>query len=168
MRRRLPQLGTHLYSASMSRAFVNEDKAVEDLPDRPVSTHPNYVTVKGLALIDSALENFRRQHAEAQASGDRAALAKAGRELRYWSVRRASAQLVEARPSVHTAQFGSTVTIVRDDGRRETFQIVGEDQANPSQGTISHVSPLAKSLLGRKVGEVVRAGRDDAEIAAIR
>ena len=152
----------------MSRAFVNEDKAVEDLPDRPVSAHPNYVTLKGLALIDSALENFRRQHAEAQASGDRAALAKAGRELRYWSVRRASAQLVEARPSVDTAQFGSAVTIVRDDGRRETFQIVGEDEANPSQGTISHVSPLAKSLLGRKVGEVVRAGRDDAEIAAIR
>jgi transcription elongation GreA/GreB family factor len=150
MCRRLPQLGTHLYSASMSRAFVNEDKAVEDLPDRPVS------------------ENFRRQQAEAQASGDRAALAKAGRELRYWSVRRASAQLVEARPSVDIAQFGSTVTIVRDDGRRETFQIVGEDEANPSQGTISHVSPLAKSLLGRKVGEVVRAGRDDAEIAAIR
>ena len=112
----------------MSRAFVNEDKAVEDLPDRPVSTHPNYVTVKGLALIDSALENFRRQHAEAQASGDRAALAKAGRELRYWSVRRASAQLVEARPSVDTAQFGSTVTIVRDDGRKETFQIVREDE----------------------------------------
>ena len=79
----------------MSRAFVNEDKAVEDLPDRPVSSHPNYVTVKGLALIDSALENFRRQHAEAQASGDRAALAKAGRELRYWSARRASAQLLK-------------------------------------------------------------------------
>src|SRR6187402_2377616 len=72
MCRRLPQLGTHLYSASMSRAFVNEDKAVEDLPDRPVSTHPNYVTVKGSALIDSALENARREHAEAQAHGDRA------------------------------------------------------------------------------------------------
>ena len=152
----------------MSRAFVNEDKAVEDLPDRPISTHPNYVTSKGLALIDSALENFRRQHAEAQASGDRAALAKAGREFRYWSSRRASAQLVEARPNINKAQFGSTVTIVRDDGREETFHIVGEDEADPSQGSISHVSPLAKSLLGRKVGEVVRAGRDDAEIAAIR
>jgi transcription elongation GreA/GreB family factor len=152
----------------MSRAFVNEDKAVEDLPDRPVSTHPNYVTSKGLALIDASLENARREHAEAQASGDRAALAKAGRELRYWSARRASAQLVEAKPNVDSVQFGSTVTIDRDDGREQTFKIVGEDEADPSQGTISHVSPLAVSLLGRKVGDVVRAGRDDAEIVAIR
>jgi transcription elongation GreA/GreB family factor len=152
----------------MSRAFVNEDKAVEDLPDRPVSTHPNYVTSKGLALIDSALEKARREHAEAQASGDRAALAKAGRELRYWSARRASAQLVEAKPNVDSVQFGSTVTIDRDDGREQTFKIVGEDEADPSQGTISHVSPLAKSVLGRKVGDVVRAGRGDAEIVAIR
>jgi transcription elongation GreA/GreB family factor len=152
----------------MSRAFVNEDKAVEDLPDRPVSTHPNYVTSKGLALIDASLENARREHAEAQASGDRAALAKAGRELRYWSARRASAQLVEAKPNVDSVQFGSTVTIDRDDGREQTFKIVGEDEADPSQGTISHVSPLAKSVLGRKVGDVVRAGRGDAEIVAIR
>jgi transcription elongation GreA/GreB family factor len=152
----------------MSRAFVNEDKAVEDLPDRPVSTHPNYVTEKGLALIDAALEKARREHAEAQASGDRAGLAKAGRELRYWSARRASAQLVEAKPNVDSVQFGSTATIDRDDGREQTFKIVGEDEADPSQGTISHVSPLAVSLLGRKVGDVVRAGRDDAEIVAIR
>jgi transcription elongation GreA/GreB family factor len=152
----------------MSRAFVNEDKAVEDLPDRPVSSHPNYVTSKGLALIDASLENARREHAEAQASGDRAALAKAGRELRYWSARRASAQLVEAKPNVDSVQFGSTVTIDRDDGREQTFKIVGEDEADPSQGTISHVSPLAKSVLGRKVGDVVRAGRGDAEIVAIR
>jgi transcription elongation GreA/GreB family factor len=152
----------------MSRAFVNEDKAVEDLPDRPVSTHPNYVTSKGLALIDASLENARREHAEAQASGDRAALAKAGRELRYWSARRASAQLVEAKPNVDSVQFGSSVTFDRDDGREQTFKIVGEDEADPSQGTISHVSPLAKSVLGRKVGDVVRAGRGDAEIVAIR
>ena len=152
----------------MSRAFVNEDKAVEDLPDRPVSTHPNYFTSKGLAPIDAALENARREHAATQASGDRAGLAKAGRELRYWSARRASAQLVEAKPNVDTVQFGNTVTIVRDDGREQIFKIVGEDEADPSQGTVSHVSPLAASLLGRKKGDVVRAGRDDVEIVAIR
>jgi transcription elongation GreA/GreB family factor len=152
----------------MSRAFVNEDKAVEDLPDRPLSTHPNYVTSKGLALIDAALENARREHVAAQASGDHAGLAKVGRELRYWSARRASAQLVEAKPNVDTVQFGNTVTIVRDDGREQTFKIVGEDEADPSQGTLSHVSPLAVSLLGRKKGDVVRAGRGDAQIAAIR
>jgi transcription elongation GreA/GreB family factor len=152
----------------MSRAFVNEDKAVEDLPDKPVSTHPNYVTDRGLALIDSALENARRERAEAQAHGDRPGLAEAGRELRYWSARRASARLIELKPTADTVQFGSTVTILREDGREQTFKIVGEDEANPSEGTISYVSPLAVSLLGRKKRDVVRAGRDDAEIVAIR
>ena len=60
------------------------------------------------------------------------------------------------------------MTIVRDDGREQIFKIVGEDEADPSQGTVSHVSPLAASLLGRKKGDVVRAGRDDVEIVAIR
>ena len=64
-------------------------------------------------------------------------------------------------------QFGSTVTFVRDDGRQQTFRIVGEDEANPSTGTISHVSPLAKALLGKQRGEIVRVGVGDAEIVEI-
>ena len=59
------------------------------------------------------------------------------------------------------------MTIVRDDGREQTFGIVGEDEADPAQGTISHVSPLARVLLRKSVGDVVRAGKDDAEIIAI-
>jgi len=151
----------------MSRAFVNEDKVVEDVPDRPVSAHPNYVTQHGLALIESALASARRKHGEAQASGDREALAKAGRDLRYWSARRASAQVIELNSALDIVQFGNTVTIVRDSGREQTFRIVGEDEADPSNGTISYVSPLAVALLGKKLGDVVRAGRDDAEITAI-
>jgi hypothetical protein len=49
------------------------------------------------------------------------------------------------------------VTIVRDDGREQTFRIVGEDEADPSQGSISHVSPLARSMFGKRVGDVVQA-----------
>jgi hypothetical protein len=74
---------THI--SSMSRAFVNEDHFVEDLPDRPVSGHPNYVTPYGLELIDAALDHARRAHG--QAAGDREVLAQPGRELRYWSAR---------------------------------------------------------------------------------
>jgi transcription elongation GreA/GreB family factor len=151
----------------MSRAFVNEDNVVEDVPDRPVSAHPNYVTHHGLALIESALASARRKHGEAQASGDREALAKAGRDLRYWSARRATAQAIELNPALDAVQFGNTVTIMRDSGREQTFKIVGEDEADPSSGTISYVSPLAVALLGKQVGDVVRAGRDDAEITAI-
>ena len=151
----------------MSRAFVNEDNLVEDLPNRPISSHPNFVTRQGLALIDAALAAARREHAEAQARGDRVAIARAGRELRYWSARRASAQLVEASADAERVQFGSTVTIMRDSGRRQTFRIVGEDEADPAKGTISHVSPLAAALLGKTVGDIVTAGRDDAEIMVI-
>jgi transcription elongation GreA/GreB family factor len=59
------------------------------------------------------------------------------------------------------------VTIARDDGREQTFRIVGEDEADPSRGTISHASPLARQLFGKGVGDTVRAGADDAEIRRI-
>ena len=56
---------------------------------------------------------------------------------------------------------------MRDDGREQSFRIVGEDEADPAQGTISHVSPLARALFGKAVGDVVRAGQGEAEIKAI-
>src|SRR3954447_1385766 len=122
----------------MSRAFTNEDNFVEELPDRPISDHPNLVTERGLELIEAALEAARREYGEAQAVGDREVLAKAGRELRYWSARRASANVVRAAPWADAVRFGSVVTIVRDDGREQTFQVVGEDEADPTNGTISY------------------------------
>jgi transcription elongation GreA/GreB family factor len=99
--------------------------------------------------------------------GDREALARAGRELRYWSARRGSAKLLPIATDIDTVQFGQAVTIIRDDGRRQTFRIVGEDEADPARGSISHVSPLARALLGKRVGDTVRAGNADAEIMAI-
>jgi transcription elongation GreA/GreB family factor len=152
----------------MSRAFTKEDDFVDDLPDRPISSHPNQVTDRGLRMIEQALEEWRCAYSEAQAAGDREALAKAGRDVRYWSARRASAVVMQAAFSGDTAQFGNTVTIVRDDGREQTFQIVGEDEADPAQGSISHVSPLARALIGKRVGDIVHAGRDEAEIVRIR
>ena len=64
-------------------------------------------------------------------------------------------------------RFGSTVTILRDDGREQTFRIVGEDEADPSHGTLSHASPLARALFGKKIGDVVPAGSGEAEIVAL-
>ena len=151
----------------MSRAFVNEGTFVEELPDRPISDHPNLVTEHGLTMIDSALEAARREYGEAQAAGDREGLAKAGRDLRYWSARRATAQVLSPAPGIDAVQFGNKVSIVRDDGRAQNFRIVGEDEADPAKGSISHVSPLARALLGKRVGDTVRAGKDEAEIIAI-
>jgi transcription elongation GreA/GreB family factor len=155
------------YLLTMSRAFVKESDAVEALPERPVSPHPNYVTARGLALIDEALARAEKDYAAAQAAADRDALASSGRDLHYWQQRRASAELIAPPPDELTVHFGSKVTIMRDDGRRQTWQIVGEDEADPAKGTLSYVSPVAKALAGRKVGDLVTAGNSEAEIVSI-
>jgi len=155
----------------MSRAFVKEpdgDGAVEELPDRPISPHPNVVTPEGLALIEANLARLHEEHAAALASDDRGALARIMRDLRYWTSRRATAQVVRPPAGPTEVQFGTTVTIVREDGRRQTWRIVGEDEADPGQGTLAYVSPVARALIGKTVGDVVRAGTSDAEIVEIR
>ena len=153
----------------MSRAFVKEDDTGggEPLPDRPVSPHPNFVTPHGLADIDAHLTELQHRHAAAAKAEDRSALAAIARDLRYWSARRASAQVVKAPDAAAEVAFGTTVTIERGDGRRQTWKIVGEDEADPAQGTLSYVSPVARALIGKRVGDVVRAGNSDAEIVEI-
>jgi transcription elongation GreA/GreB family factor len=155
----------------MSRAFTkepDEGEALEDLPDRPLSPHANLVTAQGLAQIEAAVTAAHEAHARAQGSGDRGALASAARDLRYWTARRSTAQLMHAPETTDKVQFGSTVTIERDDGRRQTWRIVGEDEADPTQGTLSYVSPVARALIGKSAGDVVQAGQGEAEIVDIR
>jgi transcription elongation GreA/GreB family factor len=146
----------------MSRAFVREKDVhyLQGLPGRPISEHPNDVTETGLTQIEHALA--------AQASIDRAALAAAGRDLRYWTSRRAAARVVSQATDRSEVRFGTAVTIMRDDGREQTFRIVGEDEADPAQGSISHLSPLAKAMFGKRVGDVVRAGAGEAKILQIQ
>ena len=154
----------------MSSAFVKEvegGEAFEDLPDRPISPHPNFVTPEGLAIMEAELTRLHDEHAAAQAGDDKVALAKTSRDLRYWTARRASAQVVDPPKDASEVHFGSTVAIERDDGRRQTFRIVGEDEADPTKGSISYASPLAQALTGKSVGDVVHAGGSDAEIIAI-
>lgn len=153
----------------MSRAFVKEqeDESIEELPDRPISPHPNIVTPEGLALVEATLARLHEEHAEAQRTHDRPALARIARDLRYWTAQRASAQVVRPPPHPTEVAFGVTVTIAREDGRRQTWRIVGEDEADPRSGTLSFVSPVAKALTGKRVGDIVRAGTSDAEIVEI-
>lgn len=153
----------------MSRAFVKEDtgESLEDLPDRPVSEHRNLVTADGLAAIEAEVERLTAAYAEAQTSADRAALQKIARDLRYWSQRLGSAELMPEPADTGTVQFGSRVTLVRSDGRRVTYSIVGEDEADPAKGSISYVAPLARALVGKREGDTVRMGTGDAEIERI-
>ena len=153
----------------MSRAFVKEDaQALEELPDRRISPHPNDVTQQGMKHLEAMLDAAREAHAAALAAQDRAAMAHASCELRYWSARRARARVVPDPTDTTQVRFGSSVSIRRADGREQTFRIVGEDEADPGRGTISHVSPLARSLIGKGVGEVAQLGNSEVEIRAIR
>ena len=153
----------------MSRAFVREadGSEFEDLPDRPVSSHPNLVTAEGLRRIDSEVAGLRQRLADAQATGDRAEVARVSRDLRYWTQRRATAERVDATGDPTQVRFGSRVTFEREDGRRQTYRIVGEDEADPAHGTISYVSPLAQALMGKQPGDTVQAGQTEAEIIDI-
>ncbi|HEY5290340.1 MAG TPA: transcription elongation factor GreA [Caulobacteraceae bacterium] len=158
----------------MSVAFTREadlESQAADLPDRPISPHPNLVTASGLAAIEAQLAAARAAHATAQANSeiavDRTAMARAVRDLRYWSSRRASAQLTDPAIDADRVQFGRVVELEREDGRRQVFRIVGEDEADPADGSISYVSPLARALLGKAVGEVAMMNGTEVEVVAV-
>ena len=158
----------------MSVAFTKEgdsESVAANLPDRPISPHANLVTPNGLALLDQALADARAAYAAAQVLGDvsadRTAMARATRDLRYYGARRASAQVREPQPGSDTVTFGGSVTFDREDGRRQTFRIVGEDEADPRGGSISYVSPLARRLTAKRVGEVVDLDGREIEILTI-
>ena len=153
----------------MSRAFVKEqeDGGVEELPDRLISEHPNLVTPEGLEQIEAEVARLTAEHSAAQSEEDRARTAATARDLRYWTARLRSAEVVTPPADAAHVHFGSTVTIARDDGRRQTFRIVGEDEAEPAKGTIPYVSPLARALSGRAVGDVVKLGEGEVEVLEV-
>ncbi|KJV43547.1 MULTISPECIES: transcription elongation factor GreA [Brevundimonas] len=158
----------------MSVAFTREEDleaTAADLADRPISPHPNLVTPEGLAAIEAELASARAAYTAAQVQGsiesDRTAMARATRDLRYWSARRASAQLVEPAEADGAVRFGGSVSIEREDGRAQTWRIVGEDEADPAAGSVSHVSPLARAVMGKRVGDEVTVAGQSAEIVAV-
>jgi transcription elongation GreA/GreB family factor len=154
---------------AMSRAFVKEadETEVYDLPDRPISDDPNFVTARGLALIEAEVAKLRGALEEAQEKDDRGAIAEISRDLRYWTARRATAEVVAPPAETDTVRFGLSVTIKRDDGQRQTYRIVGQDEADPAKGLLSFLSPLGRALAGKGVGDTVVAGPHEAEIVAI-
>src|SRR5215510_5971377 len=163
----------------LSRAFVKGDDSGlsgEELPERPISPYPNYVTAHGLAQLRSKYDALVARHAELKAAGadfDKPKLTEIERDLRYFSQRLDSAILVdvdkEPRDEVH---FGATVKAGDDDGGIHQFTIVGEDEADVATGKVSWLSPLAKALIGAKTGDTVKwrrpAGDTDLEILDIQ
>ncbi|MBB3655100.1 transcription elongation GreA/GreB family factor [Rhizobium sp. BK650] len=159
----------------MAVAFTKEESAETAaetlLPDRAISPHPNLVTEAGLKALELQVQEARQAYEAASAIEDinerRRQQANPLRDLRYFVERVRTAQVVPDPVSKNTVAFGSTVTFSRDDGRVQTYRIVGEDEADPKAGSISYVAPVARILIGKAVGDVVAVGDQELEITEI-
>jgi len=156
----------------VSRAFVNEDvqnEAQAELPERPQSEHPNYVTPQGLAELEHSLAELLAERSALCDDGDamrhEAARRRIDRNARYLRGRIDRAILVppDAQPRDEVA-FGASVRVCADDGLEQVFTIVGEDEADAAIGKVSWVSPLANALLGAQIGDVVIWRRPSGEV----
>lgn len=153
----------------MSRAFVREDSdtRTEVLPEIPVSAAPNLVTARGLRLISEMIADLERQ---LDAGPDEEHTARLKRDLRYWSLRHATARLTAPDPEDETAQFGARVTYVDPDGAERTVVITGEDEADPKSGTLAYTAPVARALVGTAPGGStgLRLGPRQVELEVLR
>ena len=155
----------------MSRAFVKEpdgDQAVNELPDRIHSPYVNYVTPAGLRQLQERLGGLllRRQSLGGTTPAeDKKQVMRIDRDLRYYEERVRRAVLIDpAGQPKDEVHFGAVVEVETPEGRRMTFAIVGEDEADAAQGKISWVSPLARAPEDARVGEAVLWRRPAGEV----
>lgn len=146
----------------MSKAFTKDDDAADaplvlsrraPLPDGA----PNYVTARGLSLLQSELGAERKRTPAVQADDAERARQAALHVARLAELeqRLASAVLVEsARQPKDEVRFGARVSVESESGARRSYRLVGVDAANAAEGAIAFVAPLARSLLGKRVGDV--------------
>jgi transcription elongation factor GreB len=165
----------------MSRAFTKEstdDLVAGELPERPLAPHPNYVTPHGYEQLQARARELQEQHEKLAEQSAEDSLAKqklreVERDQRYFKAQLERAVIVDPaeqpRDDVH---FGATVKMLDEDGKEHRFTIVGDDEADVTAGKISWASPLAKAMIGAKVGDTVKwrrpAGDAEIEIAEIR
>ena len=163
----------------MSRAFVKEDTEAltgEELPERPVSSGPNYVTQAGIEGLRAKVDQLHAEHAQLKHAAedlDRPRLTQIERDLRYFQAKLESAIPVDlaAQPR-DEVRFGASVKTEDETGASHTFTIVGQDEADVVHGKVSWQSPLAKALMGAVVGDTVTwqrpAGETTLEVLDIR
>jgi transcription elongation GreA/GreB family factor len=147
----------------MSRAFVKEndlEHAGIDIPERPLSEEPNYVTPRGLKLLNQNIDDLEKKRATLNEKKEdpmvRQKIAVIERDMRYFAARIESAILSDHKnedPS--RVLFGAKVTTEDEEGEFLTFEIVGEDEANIHESRVSYLSPLAEALLGAAIGDEV-------------
>jgi len=147
----------------MSRAFVKEndlEHAGIDIPERPLSDAPNYVTPRGLSLLNQTIDNLENEREALNEKKDdpmvKQKIAVIERDIRYFAARIESAILTNPKDEDPThVLFGAKVTVEDEEGKLLAFEIVGEDEANIHEGRVSYLSPLAEALIGAAVGDEV-------------
>jgi transcription elongation GreA/GreB family factor len=151
----------------MSVAFRREsdDEHLEPTFELPIPAGPNYVTARGLAQISAKLADLTA-HLDSLTVESEIKAAK--RELRYWNTRQSTAQLLD-KPDGTRVAFGCTVDYALN-GKPNTITLVGDDEADASQGLVAFTAPLARAMLDAEVGETVDfAGKAEAlEVKDIR
>jgi transcription elongation GreA/GreB family factor len=153
----------------MNRAFVREtDAEMIEVPDRPISPHPNFVTPSGLEQIDARVHELNAARDAATTTEDLESLQGIDRELRYWRQRRDSARVVETARNPDVVRFGVSVLLQFQDGSNRDFRLVGEDEADPANGLLSWAAPVGKALIGRRAGDVLEVFGRDAKIVELR
>ena len=65
-----------------------------------------------------------------------------------------NARIIEENAHSDVVRIGSTVQVQDEKGRKKKYKIIGSAEADPSQGSISNVSPIGKALLGKSAGDV--------------
>jgi transcription elongation factor GreB len=157
----------------MSRAFTKEDRAEAPLvvPRAPLpSGATNYVTASGLAALRrelSMLEAERARRLAASPEAERAGeIAGWGERIANLEARLQSAVLVDPAELAHDeVRFSARVTLANEPGERRQYRIVGVDEADAASGRIAFIAPLARALLGKRIGDAVtlRTGRGEEE-----
>ncbi|OUR89558.1 hypothetical protein A9Q92_00815 [Methylophaga sp. 42_8_T64] len=155
----------------MSRAFVKEpdgDQVSDDQPEWPISQHTNFVTVQGLQQLQARRELRLKQqdvlNMDKDSMSSKVELAQIGREVRYLTARISTAKVVQTPHDKTIVKIGASVKIIDEAGNSYQFLIVGEDEADIKQGKISWVSPLAKALLNRELGDEVQWERPSGDL----
>ena len=161
----------------MSSAFLKEEAFDVDLsPPRPQSPWTNYVTPRGLKQIQSTITQLESQlvkRVEAESLQDETVRSALERQLAFWLERLNRAVLVDPlQQSYGEVRFGARVSLCNESGDHFIVDIVGEDEAEPANGRISWVSPIAKALLGAREGDQVvwvkPKGPESLEVLSIR
>lgn len=152
----------------MSRAFTKEDAQHEDVmvvarPPLP-EDEPNLVTPDGLRLLRKEEQALAESLASAAADADERRIASLAAAADDLALHLSTAVVVD--PAAHdksVVRFGDRVTLRSANtatGGEFSLRIVGVDEADPEEGLISFVAPLARQLLGREVGQSVGLGAD--------